>query len=153
MTTSQAPSGSGRDYAPGRYGVLAGFAIGVVLLVLAPMLAPAGTNYLIPTHWKITLAIAGLTSLVGVFALGRGAVRWALALAVGVMCAFALRIVIDTKHDRTSHNLLPFELVGDFAGTLIWSMGGAALGFFARRVADRAEENERWTPRWKRPNR
>jgi hypothetical protein len=141
-----------RDFAPGRYGILAGFALGVVLLVLAPMVAPP-SNYLIPNHWKVTLMLAGLASLAGVFALGRGAVRWALALSLGVMCAFAIRVAIDTSHDRTTHNLLPFELVGDFTGTLLWSIGGAALGFFARRFADRAEESETWTPRWKRPGR
>jgi hypothetical protein len=141
-----------RDYAPGRIGILAGFALGVLLLVFAPMVAPPA-NYLIPTHWKITLVLAGLASLVGVFALGRGAVRWALALTLGIMCAFVVRIAIDTSHDRTSHNLLPFELVGDFIGTLLWSIGGAAAGFFARRFADRAEESESWAPRWKRPKR
>ena len=140
-----------RDFAPGRYGMLAGAALGLVLLVLAPMAGTPGGNYLIPTHWKITLAIASLTSLVGVFALGRGAVRWALALAVGVLGAFVIRVAIDTSHDRTTHNLLPLELLGDFIATALWSLGGAAVGFFARRVADRAEQQGRWAPRWRRP--
>jgi len=129
--------------------MLAGAAIGVFLLVLAPMIAPP-RNYLIPTHWKVTLVIAALTSLAGAFALGRGAVRWALALAVGVMSAFVVRIAIDVAHDRTSHNLLPFELLSDFFATFVWSMGGAAIGYFARRTADRADRQGRWEPRWRR---
>lgn len=128
--------------------MLVGAAIGLVVLVLAPMVA-APRNYLIPTHWKVTVVFAALASLAGAFALGRGAVRWALALSVGIMSAFAIRIAIDVSHDRTSHNLLPFELLSDFVGTFIWSIGGAAIGYFARRTADRADREGRWKPRWR----
>ena len=137
--------------APALYGWIAGAVLGLVVLVAGPMIHRLDENYLIPTHWRIVFATAAVGSAVAGFLLVKGWLRWALFLAVGVMCAFLARVWIDVAHDRTNHNLLPFELVLDFASVLFWSGLGAAGGRGIRRVADRPTEHGKWTPRWKPP--
>jgi hypothetical protein len=133
------------------YGWFVGACIGVFVLVVAPMIHPLDKNYLIPTHWRIVFATVLVASAVACFLLARGWLRWALFVALGVMCAFAVRVWIDIARDRSNHNLLPFELVFDFASVLFWSAIGAAGGQSVRRLADRPTEGGTWTPRWKRP--
>ena len=123
----------------GRLGWLAGAGIGVVVLVLGPIVHPLDANYLIPTHWRLALLATGAASMAGAFVLGRrwrDALRWAVALAAGLLSAFLIRLVMDIAHDPTDHNLWPIELVLDFVLTLAWSVPGAAIGWGARRMAD-----------------
>jgi hypothetical protein len=123
--------------------------IGVVVLVGWPMIHPLDTNYLIPTHWTVVFLVSGFESAVCVFLLGRGWLSWSLATALGVLCAFVIRVEIDIAHDRTNHNLLPFELIIDFVSVLLCSLVGAGLGYIVRRRADRPSEQGPWKPRWR----
>ena len=97
------------------------------------------------------LVVAGLASAIGVFLFGRDWWWWSLAMAVGAVCAFMIRVQIDVAHDRTSHNLLPFELLLDFVSVLAFSLVGALIGYNVRRRADRPSEHGPWTPGWKPP--
>jgi hypothetical protein len=135
--------------APTRYGWLTGLAIGGAILVIAPIVHPLDASYLIPTHWKITLVTSGLASAIGAFLVGRRWVRWSFALAIGVMCAFVIRISIDISHDRTNHNLLPFELIIDFVSVFLCALVGAGMGTIVRRFADRPSEHGPYKPRWR----
>jgi hypothetical protein len=123
--------------------------IGAAILVFAPMIHPLDENYLIPTHWSIVFLLSGIVSAACVFLLGRGWLAWSAANAAGVMCAFMIRVSIDVAHDRTNHNLLPFELILDFVSVLVCSLVGAGAGYFVRRRADRPGEQGPWKPRWR----
>lgn len=153
MTTSE----TNEARSPGRwlvvYGWLAGFGVGVIVLVVAPIWQPRNANYLIPNYWAFAFGATCVGSYAAVFALGRGWLRWAIAMSVGVLCAFAIRVSIDVSHDRTNHNLLPFELVGELVVTLFWALLGSAAGQLTRRLADRDESEGPYAPRWKRPGR
>ena len=137
--------------APAQFGWLTGGMIGAAALVVAPMIHALDTNYLIPTHWRITFVAVGIASAAGCFTLGRGWFTWALFAAIGVMCAFTVRVWLDVAKDPTNHNLLPFELVIDFVNVFAWALIGAAAGAATRHLADRPGEQGSWTPRWRRP--
>jgi len=62
----------------------------------------------------------------------RGGWRLAAALPIAAMTFVALRIVIDTARDPTSHNLWPFEIIMWGGGTLLFMV---ALKF-ARRISN-----------------
>jgi hypothetical protein len=132
-------------------GWLCGAAIGLALLVVAPMIRPLDSNYLIPTHWRIVLAVAGIASAIGVFLLGRGWWWWSLAMTVGVLCAYMIRVQIDVARDRSAHNLLPFELLLDSMSVFAFSLVGALIGYNVRRRADHPSEQGGYTPPWEPP--
>lgn len=150
MTTPTADHPRSLARWPALYGWLAGFAIGVIVLVIAPIWQPAKANYLIPNYWAFAFGVTGVVSFAAVFVLGRGWLSWSLAIAIGVLCAFMIRVQIDVSHDKTNHNLLPFELLGELIMTLFWALLGAAVGQFTRRLADREEQQGAFAPRWKR---
>ena len=138
-------------FAPAIYASLTGIVIGLAMLVVAPIVHPFDSNYLIPTHWRIVLILAAIASAIGAFMLGRGWWQWAVAMAIGVLCAFMVRVQIDVARDRTNHNLLPFELILDFVSVLAFALVGALMGYKVRRRADNPTEEGGWTPPWKRP--
>lgn len=150
MTTPTADTPTSLARRPTLYGWLAGFAVGVIVLVIAPIWRPANTNYLIPNYWAFAVGLTGVVSFAAVFVLGRGWLRWSVAITIGVLGAFMIRVQIDGAHDRTAHNLLPFELLGEFIMTLFWAMLGAAVGRLTRWLADREEQQGAFAPRWKR---
>jgi len=62
----------------------------------------------------------------------RGGWRLAAALPIAAMTFVALRIVIDTARDPTSHNLWPFEIIMWGGGSFLFMV---ALKF-ARRISN-----------------
>jgi hypothetical protein len=115
------------------------------------MIRPLDANYLIPTHWRIVLVVAGISSAIGVFLMGHGWWQWSLAMAVGVLSAFMIRVQIDIARDRSAHNLLPFELILDSMSVFAFSVVGALIGYNVRRRADHPSEHGPYTPPWKPP--
>jgi len=134
-------------------GWLVGAMLGAALLVVAPMLDTLDTNYLIPAHWRLLLVVAAVVSALGVATLPRvrlgDALAWMAAMPAGIVCAFVLRVAIDVRHDRTDHNLLPFELAIDFVAALRSCALGAAIGYVGRRLADHSAGDGPWRPSWK----
>ncbi len=138
-------------HAPAIAGGLTGAAIGLLLLVAAPELRRFDTNYLIPTYWKLVVAASMIASGAGAFVLGRGWLRWSAALAAGVVLAYVIRVAIDVDRDRTTHNLLPLEIVFDYLVTFVGAAVGALIGWNARRLADKPTEQGPYAPGWKKP--
>jgi len=138
-------------HAPTIAGGLTGAVIGLLLLVAAPALHRFDVNYLIPTYWKLVVAASMIASGAGAFVLSRGWLRWSSALAAGVVLAYVIRVAIDMDRDRTTHNLLPLEIVFDYVATFVASALGAVIGWNARRVADKPTEQGPYAPGWKKP--
>jgi hypothetical protein len=136
---------------PALYGWLAGFAVGAIFLVVAPMVDSLDKNYLIPAHWKLVFAAAGVVSIAGVFALERSGVIWPLMMTIGILCAYMIRVFLDGAHARSTHNLLPFELIIDFVDLMIVCLIGSGIGYLARRRADKESDQPQWAPSWKPP--
>jgi len=61
----------------------------------------------------------------------RGGWRIAAAVPVAILAFVALRLIVDTARDSTSHNLWPFEII--ILGLL--ALGAIAVLRIARRVA------------------
>jgi hypothetical protein len=150
MTLPNAEVSNAHARWPALYGWLAGFAVGVIVLVIAPIWKSPSANYLIPNYWAFAVGLTFVVSVAAVFVQGRGWLHWALAISVGVLCAFMIRVQIDVSHDRTNHNLLPFELLGELIRTSFWAILGSAAGQLMRRIADREEQQGAFAPRWKR---
>ena len=111
---------------------LTGFITGLIVLVVLPMIWPE-SNYLIPGYWKLAVGIALVAGGAVVVVTEGGVVQVASMLAVGVLCAYAIRVTIDIHHDRTNHNLLPFEFVLDFVALWIPALIGGFFGALATR--------------------
>jgi hypothetical protein len=136
---------------PAFYGWLAGFAVGAIFRVDAPIVDSLDKTYLIPAHWKLAFAAAGLGSIAGVFALKRSGVIWPLMMTIGILCAYMIRVFLDGAHDRSTHNLLPFELIIDFVDLMIVCLIGSGIGYLTRRRADTESDQPQWAPSWKSP--
>jgi len=152
MRASEPAVNDTRRHWPTVYGWVAGFVVGVIVLGLAPISRPANANYLIPGYWAVAVIVTAIVSCIAMFVLGRDWLFWTIGATLGILCAFAIRIHIDVAHDRTNHNLLPFELITDIIITALQAALGAAAGEFLRSYADRDDHHGPYTPRWKRPS-
>lgn len=130
------------------FGAVAGLVLGLVLLVLVPAIHDFHTTDLVPTYWAL-LFLAPVLSGAGVFLMGRHGLRWSTAFAAGVVAAYSVRIALDIRRDRTTHNMMPFEVIAICVETLATAGVGALIGWNARRVADKPSEQGAYAPRWK----
>jgi hypothetical protein len=118
---------------------LPGFAIGLVLLVLMPIIWP-DKNYQLPKYWTALFFVVFFANGLVVVITESRIVRSAAIFAFGVLCANAIRIQIDWMHDPTDHNLLPFELLFEFVGLWLAAMAGGFFGWIAIRATARRAE-------------
>ena len=153
---------------PAVLGAVVGAGLGLGALVVAPLVDSLDTrhatigsaevvsrDYLLPDHWRLLIIGVAVVAALGVGVSRMGPVRWALGLTTGVMCAWAIRMTLDLARDASTHNLMPFEAVGNLLGLLITTLPAAAVGYGLRRLTrgrlgPSADESSEYTPPWKR---
>jgi len=109
-----------------------GFIIGLLFFVIAPQFEHK-TGYISQSYWIAVLVITPFAVGALVALSEKPVMGTATLVAVGILCSYMTRVQIDIQRDRTSHNLIPFELMFILVGTFLGGTIGGLLGALANK--------------------
>ncbi|MEP6621213.1 MAG: hypothetical protein ABJE47_17945 [bacterium] len=147
-----APPAALRAWWPAWFGAGAGFVIGVVLFVFAPMLQPPTATEAALAYLRLVYVVLFFGSAAGMFVLRRGVLAWAPSITVGLIVSYFIRVWLDSLKDPTGHNLLGLEILFMLVVFGVISLAGGGFGMFVRSYAERDSAQSSYARDWrKRP--